>query len=74
MFYLNTIKDLFNRDIVALCIETSPDAELCVSKVMKLKKVSGTLKGMNNNTFKYLLDISELYKQGLSKRERRMRT
>jgi len=46
MFYLNTIEDLFNREIVAWCIGTSPDADLCVSTVMKLQEVLGSLNGI----------------------------
>jgi transposase InsO family protein len=32
-FYLNTIEDVFNREIVVWCIGTNPDADLCVSTV-----------------------------------------
>ena len=46
MFYLNTIEDLFNKEIVACCIGTSPDADLCVSTVMKLKEYLGSLEGI----------------------------
>lgn len=46
MFYLNTIEDLFNREIVAWYIGTSPDADLCVSTVMKLQEVLGSLNGI----------------------------
>jgi putative transposase len=46
MFYLNTIEDLFNKEIVAWCIGTSPDADLCVSTVIKLKEYLGSLKGI----------------------------
>lgn len=46
MFYLNTIEDLFNKEIVAWCIGLSPNADLCVSTVMKLKEVLGSLNGI----------------------------
>jgi len=46
MFYLNTIEDLFNKEIVAWCIGTSPDADLCVSTVIKLKEYLGSLEGV----------------------------
>jgi hypothetical protein len=56
MFYLNTIEDLFNKEIVAWCIGTSPDADLCVSTVMKLKEYLGSLEG-DNSTLRCWINI-----------------
>lgn len=36
MYYLNTIMDLFNREIVAWRISDSPNGELCVNTLLDL--------------------------------------
>ena len=43
-YYLNTIEDLYNGEIVAWEIQDHPNAQLCMDTVMKLKKSGANLK------------------------------